>query len=95
MTSSLRVLGGEHDDRDEARRVRGAQPPQGLVAVHARHHDVEQDDVRAHALGQLEGLPAVAGLEHVEARQLELQVQHLAQVRFVFRNQDPGLGHLR
>ena len=47
----LVAAGGDHHDRQERRgRVR-ADPPAHLVAVHARHHDVEQDEVDA-ALGQ-------------------------------------------
>src|SRR5699024_7781085 len=36
-------LGGEHDDRDAGL---GANPPADLDAVHAREHQIQQDDVR-------------------------------------------------
>ena len=38
-------LGGEHDDRDAAREEVPAQLTAGFVAVHLRHHDVEQHEV--------------------------------------------------
>src|SRR5205085_7107001 len=62
-------------------------------AVHDGHHHVEHDEVRQLTLGNAERLLAVLRLEHVVAGIFELQPQNLAQVRFVFRDQDPGRRH--
>jgi len=40
------VEGGDEDDRDVGGPLVGLQPAADLEAVHAGHHDVEQDDVR-------------------------------------------------
>ncbi len=46
-----RVHRGDEDDRDVARRRVGLEGLQHLVAVHVRHHDVEQDHVGQRADG--------------------------------------------
>src|SRR5580693_8075615 len=41
----LLALGGHHDDRDGAGARVVGERARGLVAVHARHHDVHEDEV--------------------------------------------------
>ncbi|MCY1428501.1 hypothetical protein D9M71_443880 [compost metagenome] len=52
---------GDEDHRDGAGRRLALEHPAHLVAGHARHHHVEQDQVGPLAAGQLDGLVAVAG----------------------------------
>ena len=52
----------EHDDREAAQLAAAAQFLQELVAVHARHVEVQDDEVWAAALELLQRRAAVAGL---------------------------------
>ena len=61
-----------------------------LVAAHHRHHQVEQDDVRAPMSQRVEGFPAIGRRLHVEALGLEEHREHLAQVCVIF-NDENGL----
>ena len=67
------VEGGHEDHRDLAGLRRGTQGSQHLVAVHLRHHHIEQDDV-GHWLGvgDLQGLLSRVGHAHVVVRAQQL-----------------------
>ena len=67
------VFGGEEKDG----RVDAvcAHPRERVEAVHARHHHVEHDDVRAEAACDVERLGAIAGHLHVEALVLQAHLQ--------------------
>ena len=56
----------------------GAHLRRHLVAVHARHFDVEQDDVGRVLLEHLHGIDAVARGEHAHAVALEQALGHAA-----------------
>ena len=58
------VQGGYEDHRDVARQAVGLEQPAGFQTVQAWHHDVEQDEVRVLAAGDVDGADAVAGHEH-------------------------------
>ena len=58
-----------------------------LVAVLARHHHVEQDEVGGDALEQLERFPAVAGHLHLEAELLHQELERQDDVRLVVGDQ--------
>ena len=88
-------LGGEHDDGQVAGGQRLAQPPARLVAIHLRHHDVEQHDVGRLRGGERHRLLAVAGLGDLEARGFQLDPQDFPKVGLVLGHQDSGLGHAR
>ena len=74
------------------RRIPLLAPPE-LPAVHHRHHEIEQDHVRAIAVTQIfEGVAAVGhrgGMKPLESQQLR---HHVAQVRIVFDDQHRTLG---
>ncbi|MNR07380.1 hypothetical protein D3C85_1234960 [compost metagenome] len=72
-------LGGEKHHRDVRRGRIGLEQPADFVAIHLRHHDVEQDQVRLRAAGgDTQGLGAIAGdLDPVAAEQ---QLAHHLQV---------------
>ena len=53
---------GERDDLDVGEAA--PQLARGLDAVHDRHQQVHDDDVRPQALDEVQGLAAVAGLAH-------------------------------
>ena len=74
----LDLLGlGEGRDHDDGREALLADHGRSLEAVHARHLDVHEDDVRVQPARELDGLLAVARLaDHVVA----LLLQHLAEV---------------
>src|SRR5437016_4328398 len=55
----LLALGGDHDDRDRARARIVRERPGGLVAVHAGHDDVHEDQIRAHLARQAHALGSV------------------------------------
>jgi hypothetical protein len=54
----LLVAGRDHDDRQQGRGRVGPQPPADLVAVQARHHDVQQDQVGLPLGDEIEGVLA-------------------------------------
>ena len=55
-------LGSQENDRDAAGRRIGPQALENLIAVHVRHHDVEQDEVgMRQELGQAQGGRAILG----------------------------------
>ena len=55
-----------HDDRDMHGLGIGFQPLTDLEAIHARHHDVEKDEVDLGASAEIETGKTVGGCEHVE-----------------------------
>ena len=58
---ALRIAGGEHDDRDQARRGVLAQLPEEREAIEARHDAVGDDEVGRAAMDLVEPLEAVGG----------------------------------
>ena len=82
-----RGLGGEHDDQH--RPFARVDAPQGLHAVHLRHHDVEQDDVDLLLLQHLQTLTAVVRREDLVARLLQVVLEELDDQRFVVDDQYP------
>ena len=82
----------DHDDRDVHGFRPRLQPAAALVPVHARHHDVEQDEVGLPGQGLLEGFRAVPcrGDLVVFRRKLGVQQPHVG--RNVVHDQDPR-GH--
>jgi hypothetical protein len=76
------------DHHDGQRLVDGAQPAQHLHAVHARHLDVEQHQVRPFALRQLDAVLAVARPEELVVLVLEDHAQRVADRGFVVDHQD-------
>lgn len=57
---------GHHDHRDEPRGLALAEPAADREAVHDRHHDVQEDQVRRVGGGPLDGLgPVLGGGGHV------------------------------
>ena len=73
---------------DRQRLVHVAQPLEHLDAVHARHLDVEQDQVRRFALGQRQPFLAGGGAEELVAFVLERHPQRIADGGFVIDDQD-------
>jgi hypothetical protein len=57
-------LGREHDDGDGAEFGIGLEAGEHLDAVHDRHGEIEQDEVRALALGDGQSLDAVGRLDN-------------------------------
>ena len=79
---------GDEDDGDRRQRGRGLQPPAHLEAVHARHHHVEQDQVRAQRVGQLQRAHAAVRQRHLMAQRDEQVGQDLGVDRRVVDHQD-------
>ncbi len=62
----------------------------GIQAVHIRHGDVHQHNVRLQPSGQVEGLPAVGSAEHRVPGLFEVIHHQLDKIGFVVHNQDGG-----
>ncbi len=60
------VEGGHHDDRKMRGQRRVLEPPADLEAVHAGHHDVEQDDVAQALLAERQRVGPVHRGDDVE-----------------------------
>lgn len=59
------IVGGDEDHRDVAQPGRRLDRLAHLVAVHARHFDVEQDHIRRVFLGDLQRRLAAGGEAHL------------------------------
>ena len=82
------VAAGDHDDRHRRARLDAADLAAGREAVHVRHFDVQQDQVRRHALEVGDGLHAVLGFDAVQAHLAEHFQHQQAHHRIVVRHQD-------
>ena len=93
------AVGGVDRREDDDRQVRRGLDLAGQgQAVDARHHQVQQDQVRPAGLEPSHRLLAVASGRHFEAVVAQLLGQDDQQVRVVVDEQDPlrpGLDHLR
>ncbi|KFB71032.1 MAG: hypothetical protein AW09_003848 [Candidatus Accumulibacter phosphatis] len=58
---------GDHDDRDHAQAVVGTHVAGELETIHARHFDVDQQDVRDQSKQLFERIDAVLGGHHLVA----------------------------
>ena len=76
---------GNHHDRQPF--VERAQLAQDLHAVHARHLDVEQHDVRPFAADDVERFLAAGGADELVVLVLEDHPQRIADRRFVVDDQ--------
>lgn len=85
------VEGGEHDHRHGGERGLGAQLRADFVAVHAGHHDVEEDDVGPGLRGGERG-GTVLGAEDAVALRLQEHVEEVPGLGFVVDDEDGGSG---
>ena len=85
------VMRRDEDDGNVTRQRVGLELAANLEAIHARHHDVEQDQVGPVLAADLQGLGAAQGLEHAVIRRERL-VEHLDVERLVVDHQQgvPG-----
>ena len=87
----LRVdLGGEKDHRNVARHRVCLQSAAHLVAVHARHHDVEQHDVGEPAIADVDGIGTVGGRDDVEIFGREACFEQLHVRKDIVDDEDAG-----
>ncbi len=91
---ALRLVGCRALCRQKDHRDRAALPQltHDLDAVEVRHHDVEEDDVRADILGLLERLFAAVGGDDAETLFAEGDRDQLGDARLVVRNEHEWLG---
>ena len=85
---------GQHQDRQHPPRRFALDPRAGLVAVHVRHHHVEDDDRRVAAGIEGESLASVAGHGHVVAPRREVLLEDL-QVLFVVVDREDEVALVR
>lgn len=78
---------GDEDDRDRGQPGIGLERSKRLVAVHAGHHDIEQDQIRRRGSGQLERLRAAGGGRDRVSRIDDHPAQNADVVRNVIDNQ--------
>ena len=83
----LVTLGGQHHDGQRGGRGILAEAPAHLEAVHRRHHEVEQDEIRRGRLHLAERLFAAGGRRDLVAFPLEMMDDELADVRLVLHDQ--------
>jgi hypothetical protein len=83
-----RPLGGEQDHRD---RSLFAELPHDLDPVEVRHHDVEEDDVRADLLGLREGVLASGRGDDPEPLLAQRDRDELRDPRLVISDEDQRL----
>src|SRR6185295_16326221 len=69
------------------------EEPAGLVAVHPRHHHVQDDQVDVLGDDLVQGLEAVAGGDHGEPRLRQHLLDHAEDERTVVRDQYLGGFH--
>src|ERR1051325_10983928 len=81
-------MAGDEDNRHVADVRQPAYPPRGVETVQVREAAVHQDQVRACALRQLDGLLAVGGLDDRVASNLQHGAEQETRVRVVFRDED-------
>ncbi len=79
---------GHHHDGDMLGLLQGLEPPAGLEAVHVRHHDVEQDDVRCLGAGERDRLLAAACQRHLVVFAPELGFEQLPVREHVVHDED-------
>src|ERR1700726_3456616 len=88
---AVAVGGGQHHDRRFSGHRVGSQAPAYLDAVEARHVDVEKYQRGSLALGELDGLDAVACFMQLDVRHvLERCDDQLADERVVVDDQHPA-----
>ena len=86
------VDGGNHDDGDVPQALARLHRGQHLVAVHVRHHDVEQHEIERLELEKLKRLPAVGGGGDVQITLTgEAAAQRESIVLDVVDNKQPGV----
>src|SRR5438067_375512 len=83
----LGVPGGEHQKRRTDVRALGACGTAKGDAVDARQHDVEHDEIEWARPDDIQRGPSVGDFRHVEAHELQVQAQQLADRRLVFDDQ--------
>ena len=77
---------GEHDDRGVGGARVAAEFPEDRVTVTAGQHEVEKDQIRSLAEGELGAIDAVMGLEDFVARALEVETDQVGDVGFVLND---------
>ena len=87
---------GDHHDRQEARARVVAEPPADLIAVHLRHHDVEQHEVDVALGGERERLRAGAGGDDLVTARREHGFEQADVLDQIVDDEDPrGFAHAR
>ena len=84
------VLGGQHEDRELVQAVGLAETAADFKARHARHHDVEHQQVGRILGDTLDGVLAVRRDHHAVPLQQQLVGEHLEVDRLVVDDEDPG-----
>lgn len=77
----------QEDDRHEVASRRSLDPLSGLQAVHLRHVDVHEDDIRGLAAEQVQRLATIARHHHLVAGARQQRLQHEARRRIVVDHQ--------
>src|SRR5665809_41696 len=91
----LLCLGREEDNRDRGRLLVCLERLDRLIAVHAGHHDVQDDQGRSFLGSHVVGLLAVVSEKDLIALELEVDLQQAQDHRVVVANEDPLGGHVR
>ncbi len=92
--NGVRVRFGRRQHDDRGLDAAAAHQPADLAAVHVGQADVEQNGVEVLRLGEVEGAPAVVGLDRQELLvEPQLLAQGLAQGVVVVDQQDLLAGH--
>ena len=78
----------DHDHGNMAGVPVGLEPGTGFIPIHARHHDVEQDQIGLLGAGDLDGLETIVGGANVEILGLEPGFQQPNIGRLIINDED-------
>ncbi len=87
-------MAGQHDDRDIHQFFAGGDHAQELVAIHARHLEIAEDDIDLFAEQSLESFDTVTGLEEgAEQFRAGQRFANLLPDRSVVIDNEDGITH--
>ena len=85
------IEGGYHDNRDVTEFRAGFQFFQYLESVNARHHDIEQDDIKILLANLPQGFFAIADIGHLTILLLQSAAEQIAVHIIIVNDEDSGL----
>lgn len=89
------VLGGQHDHRDRLERRVVLHQCAGLIAIQARHHDVDKNNVRVMIDNPGQGIETVDGRDDIASHILQQSFSGAAdRLRIVDHHHSQGVGML-
>jgi hypothetical protein len=82
-----------HNNRDVLELLLELEKPSHLVSIHARQHNIEDNQVRLFSESQLEAIMAVIGRQTLIIFLSEPDLKGFDQIRFIVYNENPFFVH--